>query len=319
MRRRYVLIGSGLVVSAATAVGAARVALARGDPDRRFDAPAELRIATGPPGAVYRVIGGKLVQVLAERFPHTRVREIRSGASVDNLELLAVDGTDLAFASLDAIVAGLAAGRPPDTTAVSRLYDSWMHLVVRADSPARSFADLDTRPVASGAPGSGTRFTTNRLVAVAGIRPRLVDASQDDGAALLAAGRVDAMLSLTGIPTPAITDLARRRSLRLIPLEEYADALADRYGDTYRPAVLPSSAYPGVATAGTFTIPNLLLVRPTVPDQVVERVATALFAQRERIAVGHPEANRLNVRTAISTGPVRLHPGALRYFRSVKP
>jgi len=319
VRRRAVLIGAGLAVAAASgAAVATRVALSGHDrgPD---DAPAELRVATGPKGAVYRAIGGKLVQVLAERFPRTQVSEIQTGASVDNLELLAKGGTELAFASLDAIVAGLAADRPADTTAVSRLYDSWMHVVVPAGSPVRWFADIDGRAVASGAPGSGTRFTTDRLVTVAGVRPQLVSASQEESAALLAAGQVDAMLSLTGIPTPAITSLARDRPIRLVPLEQYAAAMEDRYGDLYTPATLPSSVYPGVLATGTLTIPNLLLARPELPDDVVELVAAALFAERERIAVGHPEANRINVGTGISTDPVRLHPGALRYFRSVKP
>src|SRR6266516_4667053 len=207
---------------AASAVAARRFMFASAERGPA-DAPAELRVATGPKGAVYRAVGGQLVQVLAEQFPHTRVREIQTGASVDNLQLLATGGTDLAFASLDAIVAGLAAGQPRDTTAVCRLYDSWMHLVVRTGSPVRSFPGLDGRTVASGAAGSGTRFTANRLVSLAGIRPRLVEADQADSAALLSAGRVDAMLSLTGIPTPAITDLARRIAIRLIPLDQYAD------------------------------------------------------------------------------------------------
>jgi hypothetical protein len=267
---------------------------------------------------VYRAIGGKLVEVLTERFPRTRVREIQTGASVDNLELLANAGTDLAFASLDAAVAGLAAGLPRDTSAVARLYDSWLHLVVLDGSPVRAFADLEGRRVASGAAGSGTRFTANRLITVTGVHPVLVVASQAQSAALLAAGDVEAMLSLTGVPTPAITELARERPIRLIPLDGYATAMSDRYGDLYPSATMPSSVYPGVLATGTLTIPNLLLARPVLPDDVIELVATALFAQRERIAVGHPEANRINVRTGISTGPVRLHPGALRYYRSVK-
>jgi uncharacterized protein len=52
---------------------------------------------------------------------------------------------------------------------------------------------------------------------------------------------------------------------------------------------------------------------------VIESVTDALFAGRARIALGHPDANRINLRTAIATAPVRLHPGAVSYFRSVKP
>jgi TRAP transporter TAXI family solute receptor len=317
--RRTVLLSTGLAVPAVMAAAAAGdLAAPSGDGHGPADAPTELRVATGPEGAVYRAIGGKLVEVLAQRFPRTRVREIQTGASVDNLDLLAKTGTDLAFASLDAIVDGLATGQPRDTTAVARLYDSWLHLVVLGGSPVRRLTDLHGRRVASGAAGSGTRFTARRLVAVSGVRPELVVASQTESATLLATGKVDAMLSLTGVPTPAITELARTRPVQLIALDGYAEAMADRYGDLYPPATLPAAMYPGVLAVGTLTIPNLLLARPGLPTDVVELVAKTLFAERARIAVGHPDANRINLRTGISTGPVRLHPGALRYYRSVK-
>jgi TRAP transporter TAXI family solute receptor len=284
------------------------------------EGPAEFRLATGPAGGVYRAVGGELVKVLAERFPHSRVIEIPTGASVDNLALLATGGTDLALAYLDATVAGLAVHTPDDVTAVARLYDGWMHVIVLASSPVQSFLDLHDRVVTAGAAGSGTRFTTDRLIELANIRPSaIVNASQADGADLLAGGRVDAMLSLTGMPTPAVTRLANVTPLRLIPLDTYAEAMEERYGAFYTPAVLPSSVYPGVDKTDTLTTPNLLLSRPDLPASVIAVVTDALFAERARIARGHPDANRINVRTAIATAPVRLHPGAVSYFRSVKP
>jgi TRAP-type uncharacterized transport system substrate-binding protein len=40
---------------------------------------------------------------------------------------------------------------------------------------------------------------------------------------------------------------------------------------------------------------------------------------RDDLAAAHPAAERLEVRSAIATAPVALHPGAARYFKSVKP
>jgi TRAP-type uncharacterized transport system substrate-binding protein len=37
------------------------------------------------------------------------------------------------------------------------------------------------------------------------------------------------------------------------------------------------------------------------------------------LAAAHPAAERLDIRSAIATLPVPLHPGAARYYRSVKP
>ena len=110
----------------------------------------------------------------------------------------------------------------------------WDHPeIVLATSPVRRFSDLDGKPVAAGAAGSGTRFTTDRLLAVAGIAPRLVTATQDGGADALAAGTVAGMLTLTGVPTPAVTRLARAVPLRMIPLDGYVDPMVGRYGEVY--------------------------------------------------------------------------------------
>lgn len=320
MRRRQVLVGAGLVAAGvATAVTASAVGRRDSETEPAADgSPARLRVATGPPGGVYREIASEMLKVLAERFPRTEVTEIRTDGSVDNLNLLAGEEVELAFAHLDSTVAGLVAGRPPDITAVARLSDSWMHVIVPALSPVTKFEQLDKLPITAGANGSGSLFISRRLVERATIQPVFFDALQDQGADLLAAGRVAAMLTLTGMPTPAVSRLAKQVDVRMIPIGHLTVPMASHYGDFYTPATMPDSVYPGVGATDTMTVPNLLLARPELPASVVEVVSGALFAERDRIARGHPDANHINVRTAIATAPVRLHPGALRYFRSVK-
>jgi uncharacterized protein len=317
-RRTLLLTGAG--AAAAAAAGTAAIwANGRDDETASAPAPAVLRLATGPAGGVYRVIGGELVAALSERLPGTHVTEIPTGASVDNLALLATDGAELAFAYLDATVAGLANHLPEDVTAVARLYDAWMHVIVLASSPIRTLADLDGRVVTSGAQGSGTRFTSDRLLKLAGVKPSIVNASQSDGAELLFRGEVEAMMSFTGIPTPAVTRLAENVTLRMIPLDRYAEEMENSFPGLYSAATLPSTVYASAASTNTLTTPNLLLSRPELPASTIAVVAETLFTQRARMARIHPEANRINVRTAIATAPVRLHTGAVHYFRSIKP
>ena len=319
MVRRRVVLGAGLGIAGALTGTVAAVLGGRSDEDpASAAAPAELRVATGPPGAVYRQLGGPLVALLAARFPRSRVMEIQTDGTVDNLTLLSAGGAELAFAHLDATVGGLAAGRPRDVTAVARLYDAWMQVIVLESSPVRRFADLDGRAVTAGGAGSGTHFASGRLIDVAGIRPRIVDAVQADGAGLLATGRVDAWMTLTGIPTPAVTRLVRDHAVRMIPLAEYAETMTKRYGDIYAPATVPPSVYRGIADIETVTTPNVLLARPDLAASVIEEVTRTLFAKRAQIAQGHSGAIGINVRTAIATAPLRLHPGAVSYFRSSK-
>ena len=132
----------------------------------------------------------------------------------------------------------------------------------------------------------------------------------------VADGSLDAMLALTGIPTPAITDL--KEKVRLIDIAEEAVKLADAYKGPYIPATIPSTTYEGVAANHTFAVPNLLLARDTLSADVVEVVTRTVFTETARIVEGHPEASRINVRTGIATGLVPLHDGAMRWFRSVK-
>jgi uncharacterized protein len=320
LSRRRLMLGAGLGTVGAVAGAAVAAWRGRSGEDPAVaEAPTELRIATGPPGAVYRVIGGELVKLLTDRFPRSRIVEIQTDGTIDNLALLTDRRSELAFAHLDATGAGLVVGRPPDVTAVARLHDAWLQVIVMHDSKVRRFVDLHDRPVTAGGSGSGSRFVTRRLAEVAGIRLNLLDAVQADGATLLATGKVDAMMTLTGIPTPAVSRLATDHRLRMLPLEEYAAAMERRYGGFYAPAVLPASVYKDVEATEMLTTPNLLLSRPELPASVIQVVAHTLVAERARIARGHAGANSINIRTAIATAPVRLHPGAENYFRAAKP
>jgi TRAP transporter TAXI family solute receptor len=311
LSRRAVLLGTAAVLAGCAT-----------DPGPR---PDRLRIATGPPGAVYRKVGEALAQVLRERFPDADVRWIKTGASVDNLRLLHEGGTDLAFVSIDSAVAGLNAGVPKRTTAVARLYDSFIQLVIMNDAPIHRLADLTGKRVSIGARGSGTEFITQRMLGLnRDVKPNLVNMDQLASADALYSGKLDAFFTLTGVPTPAITGLLKRvplRPLRLVELGDQVNRMNKELGkeeEVYAPATIASSAYPGIPATATITVANLLLVQPTFDADVVEAITATLFAERERIARGHQEANRINVRTGIATSPVPLHPGAARYYRAAK-
>jgi TRAP transporter TAXI family solute receptor len=299
----------------AVLLGAASVAAAGCSPPPP-PAPAELVLATGPPGAVFREIGAALAGALAVNLPRTRVTARPSAATVENLGLLAGRAAQLGFASLDATLDPGAPGG--GLSAIGRLYDSFLHLAVRRDAPVRSLADLADRTVSLGAAGSGTEFTATRLLRLLGLGLRDVRLTQADAAAQLAEGRIDAFFTLTGIPTPAISGLADRIPIRLVPLATEAGVLADAFPGPYVPATVPATTYQGVPPCQTVAVPNLLLTRDDVAEDVAEVVTRTVFTEADRIAAGHPEARRINVRTGIATGPVPLHPGAIRWFRATK-
>lgn len=308
--RRSALLG---LVSAVTV---AAVSSCTRDPAPGLD---RIVVATGPPGAVYREIGGELARLLDERMPNQEVVTVETRASHDNLILLDEGGADLGLANLDSILDSDVATPGSVVSAVGRLYDSFVHLVVLQESPVRALADLEGLRVSIGAVNSGTEFTAEQIIDVTGVRPEVVRLDQAESAAALDSGEIDAMFSLTGLPTPAIAELAEQRSLRLVDLADTADVMAATYPEAYFPATVPATTYAGIPACPTMSIPNLLLCRDDLPEDLVYVVTDAVYTGAARLAEQRPEAAQINVRTGISTGVVPLHPGAESWYRDHKP
>ncbi len=268
-------------------------------------------LATGPEGAVFREIGSALARVLAEKLPNTEVVAQPTGASVENLQLLAAGRADLALSSLDAIE------QPESVRAVGRLYDSFMQIAVRKESSIESLADLAGKRISLGPVGSGTEFTSRRLLRhLGGASASDERMAHAEASRRLAEGSLDALLALTGIPTDAVYDIKDR--VRLINLQTEAVRLHREFRGPYIPATIPQSVYHPVPACHTFAVPNLLLAHESLSADVVEVVTRTVFTETARIVEGHPEASRINVRTGIATGQVPLHDGAMRWFQSVK-
>ena len=283
-----------------------------------------LRLATGPEGAVYRRIGGALAEHITEQVPGVTVTTVPSGASTDNIRMLRAGDVHLGLSSLDAVIT-IDGSVPEGLSAVCRLYDSHLHLVVMAGSAIDEFRDLEGKRISLGARDSGTEFTALRVLKLGPVNARGRSLSQAESAAALRDGEIDAMFSLTGVPTPAITDLALRHPIRLIPLDEQADALVTAYPDPYAPAMIPATAYAGVPATRTVAVPNVLLVRNDLPDDLVYAITDTIFTHTGPITSASrddaetvPEAWQINVRTGISTASIPLHPGAAAWFRDRK-
>jgi TRAP-type uncharacterized transport system substrate-binding protein len=91
------------------------------------------------------------------------------------------------------------------------------------------------------------------------------------------------------------------------------------YGTVYQAGIIPSGIYPGVGQITTVTQPNLLVtLAATDPDRVRE-FTQALFDNAASHGKTVPVAEELDPLEAIYTEPIPLHPGALQYYRSIKP
>lgn len=279
-------------------------------------------IAGGGRNGVYDEYAGHLAEAIASERGVRMVAGETAG-SVDNL-LRVADGTAvLGFAQGDAAadaVAGVGAFTEPlRIEAVARLYDEYIHIVVRGDSQIDEVADLAGGRVSLGATNSGVTVIAGRLLAAAGVDAGTIEDPRlglSDSIDALERGDIDGFFWVGGLPTPGIDELADRMPVRLLPVEQtwVGDVNAD-YSHAYRTADVPPGLYGLDFSTPTMAVPNYLVTSASVPPAIVEDILASLFDARSSIARRVSAAALLDRRQAIFTGPVPLHSGAVEFFR----
>ncbi|OLZ63258.1 hypothetical protein AV521_39435 [Streptomyces sp. IMTB 2501] len=287
--------------------------------------------STGTPRGVYQEYGERLRAEFAKDMPDLKVKLLNSAGSQENVQRVATGKADFTIAAADAVEAyELAHGSGAERLrGVARLYDDYVHLVVRSDSDIRSIADLRHKRVATGLPHSGVRLIADRVLKAAGIDPRkditAVADGIDTGPDRLAQHKIDAFFWSGGLPTRGLLTLAKKSAFKFVPIESdlvsklHSEGQEARY---YRATNIPESAYPAVQQGSevpTIAVSNLLMTRTDVDPRLTEWVTRTVIKSRDGIGAHVHSAQLVDLRTAIYTDPLPLQEGARRYYRSMKP
>ena len=283
-----------------------------------------LSIATGGTGGVYYPYGGGMGTVLSETLEGVTATVQETNASVDNILLVQDGGADIAFALGDTVadaVAGAAQfeGREVTLCTLGKLYNNFTQTVTTSGTGIRTIADLRGKRVSVGSPGSGTEVIALRILEAAGINPETdIQRSQlgvGETAQALRDGTIDAGFWSGGLPTGALVDLASTGQMVLIPTAEYTDELGSKFGPYYLTEEIPAGTYQGQAEPSPqVVVPNVLVVRSDMPEQLQQDITRAIFENEERLASVHPAAADLDAATAGDVGFVDVCPGARAYF-----
>lgn len=286
-------------------------------------------LSTGTTTGVYARYGQLLRDQLTADSPTLDVRLLPSEGSLRNIGRLVTGEADVAVATVDSVAAyQQRGGRGADRLrACARLYDDYVQLVVPANSRVRSAADLKGLRVGVGQDRSGVQLVARELLAAAGLDMdtdvTAVRKGIDAVPRMLEAGRLDAFFWSGGLPTAAVDHLAGLTDVRLVPLGDLLPALHARggYREYYRAAVMPPDVYPDIDSrraVDTIAVANLLVTTAEADTELVEQLTRSVINGRDRIGREVHAAQRVDLRTAIYTQPLELHPGAVAYYRSVK-
>jgi TRAP transporter TAXI family solute receptor len=243
---------------------------------------------------------------------------------VDNLERLASRAADVVFSQVDTAADQLTrtpADDPASPRALARIYDDVVHVVVPAAAAATRLADLRGARVSVGAPDSGVKVIAERLLAVAGLSPgsdfQALQLGINESVDAVASGEIDAFFWSGGLPTRGVAALAQTLPIRLLNLEDLITPVRAAY-PVYAAGTVPAQTYGIPDPITTLFVRNFLVVRAEMPDDVAHALVEAVFATQEQLAAESPAALTIDLRAAIGTQPVPLHPGAERFFRDEK-
>jgi len=281
-----------------------------------------LKLATGAKGGNYFTLGTALARAWQIELAAT-TEVLTTGGSLANLTLLASGGADVVISQVDTAADQLR--RTPDgprsPRALSRIYDDVVHVVVPAGSPVTALAGLRGARVSVGASDSGVLVIAQRLLRATGIDPvtgiRPTNLGITQSVAALEAGTIDAFFWSGGLPTPAVDDLARRLPIRLLDLGDIQQSLRKVY-PVYTPGTVPAGSYTIPEPIQTLLVRNFLLVGAAMTDDVAHALIQALFQQQPALAQAIRLALTIDLRAAIGTQPVPLHPGAEAFYREAK-
>ena len=284
-----------------------------------------LILGTATPGGGFPVYGDAIVEIVNAADASISLQPKNTKGSTENVPLLEAGQLDIALVQGEVVHESLSGiGRAPaNLRIIAAMYSTPGMYVVRADSPARSIADLKGKPVAFGAKGSGLVILARYVLDGIGL-----DQDQDfqaiylekagDGPAMVADGRAAALWG-AGLGWPGFGAVAKAPGgARFIaPSADETRRILAKHS-FLRPMSVPANTYPGqteaIASVGSW---SFILARPTLPDDVAYRIARALHRNEAALAQRLSQASETTAANTVAAAPRRdlIHPGVLRYLR----
>lgn len=299
------------------------------------------QLGTGPTGETRFPVGGLIANALSNP-PGSRECEKGGSCGVPGLVAVA-KSTNGSIANVEAIAArrldaalvhadiafwafhgtGIYKGKGAvkNLRGIAMLYPETIHLVARADAKIRSVRDLKGKRVSFGEKDSGTAVHGRLLLEAYGLKEsqlKLNPMKPGPAADAVAAGKLDAFLTVDAFPVPAIAELARTTAITLVPIDgAEAERLRAQYPFLGAGAVA-AGTYDGVAdSVRTLEVGVALVTGAEQDEKLIYGITRALWhpSTQRLLAEANPRARRLKLDSrSVEAMGIALHGGASSYY-----
>jgi len=282
--------------------------------------PKSLTLGTASPGGVYYIYGEELAKILTEALGMP-VNPLPTQGSIQNVQLIASGVLHLGLITMSTGLEGW--NGTGDWTkgkhfrnirALFPMYDNPFQAVVLQRSGITTLAQLDKKRVGVG-PRAGNGNTYGpEIFKIVGISPEMSYGSYDDMGADLLAGRIDALLTLLGAPVPAIQNVDAKEPVVFLNLSpEQMEAIRKAMPE-FGPAKIAAGTYrlldKDYVTVG---VPNFVIGRADLPDDLVNRLVKAVFENQSRLLKATSAARDTLAQNVVKNSFLPFHPGAIHY------
>lgn len=282
--------------------------------------PKFISIVTGGTGGTYYPLGGSFAKIISDETGIQTNAEV-SGASAENMNLLANEEAELAFSQTDIAAYAVEgklmfeSGKIDNVQAIGTLYPETIQIVTTAKSGIKTIADLKDKKVSVGAPGSGTVANAEQILEVHGMTfddIKKQDLSFDESTAGLQDGTIDAAFVTAGTPTGAVESLAATEDVVIVPIEQdMIENIIKKY-PYYTTDEVPAGVYGLDSKVSTVAVQAMLVVRADLSEDVVYDITKAIFENTDKVT--HAKGKLIKAENALNGIGIDVHPGAQKYF-----
>ena len=190
-------------------------------------------------------------------------------------------------------------------------------LITYADSPIKSWKDLDGKSVCVGARASPSSVSYERMFNILGIKPKLVFSTPTEAADMIKDRRADAMGYGTGVPFSVFIDISHAVPIRMVPMKSEEQKKILQESPWVSPGSMPAKTYSFQnEDCPTVIIYSDVIVNPALSEELVYKLTKVAWESWGEIEKVYPAVKGVSPKDILSS-VAPIHPGGLKYYREV--
>jgi len=214
------------------------------------------------------------------------------------------------------------AGKPfAGIRALTYVLGTDVYLVVPANSPIKSWADVRGKRIGIGGPGSTSANTALYLLEEYGIAKKdfkpyyfvyreTVEGIQNDS--------LDGGILVGGYPVAAYSELATQRAVRIVPVDEKIVKKVTTDHPYYYRTVIKAKSYKGLEQdTPVLGFTTAIYAHEGMSSDFVYKIMKNLFEHKADYYAIHASAKDMSLEDVTKGIPIPFHPGAVKYLKEI--